>query len=156
MRREIAGSELGVCEHCSVLRSWDLIDAEKLEDIFNPTDETQPVSAFRASLPTTFRLGVARQSERLLLVWDWEQGLNNAPGTTTVPRISFGTEYQLKPWLPLRGGISVGGRDQIAFSAGLGLGGKRVTFDMALQMRKGLVPNWASGIGVATELKVGF
>ena len=134
----------------------DLTDVNEFEDLFNPTDEERQIHSFGAALPTILRVGVARRADRVLLAVDWEQGLNNAPGGTTRPRISAGVEYLVTGWLPLRTGFSVGGRNKTSFSFGLGLGQKTVAFDLAFRLRKGIIPNAASGAGVATELKLGF
>jgi len=134
----------------------DLTDVNEFEDLFNPTDEERSVGSFGAALPTILRVGVARRTDRMLLALDWEQGLNNAPGGTTRPRISAGIEYLVTGWLPVRTGFSAGGRNKTSFSFGFGLGQRTVALDVALRLRKGIIPNAASGAGVATELKLGF
>ncbi|MDP6779573.1 MAG: DUF5723 family protein [Candidatus Latescibacteria bacterium] len=138
------------------LKVEDLADVEEFDDLFNTVDDERILSSFGGGLPATFRLGVARRGSRWLLAADWEQGLSNAPGSTTRPRIALGSEYLVTGWLPVRAGISLGGRTKTTFSAGLGLGGKRIVFDLAIRVRKGVVPRSASGVGVAAELKLGF
>ena len=138
------------------LKVEDLADVEEFDDLFNTVDDEQSLGSFQGGLPTTLRLGVARRTSRSVFGADWEQGLSNAPGVTTRPRIALGFEYLLVRWLPVRAGISLGGRSKTSFSAGFGLGGKRIAFDLAVRVRKGIVPRSASGAGLAAELKLGF
>ncbi len=138
------------------LKVEDLADVVEFDDLFNTVDDERSLGSFQGGLPTTLRLGVARRTSRLVLGADWEQGLSNAPGSTTRPRIALGLEYLAVRWLPLRVGISVGGREKTTFSGGFGLGGKRIAFDLAVRVRNGIVPRSALGAGVAAELKLGF
>ena len=138
------------------LKVTDIIDVETFDDLFNPVDQERALSSFSTSLPTTLRLGLSRQTDRSLLALDWEQGLNSSPGSTTRPRISVGGEVLAASWLPVRAGLSLGGRNRTTFTFGFGLGRRRISFDWALRIRKGVIPNAASGVGMATELKLGF
>ena len=149
--RDISGT-MGV----DSLRASDLSDVQDFDDLFNPEDQEQSLESFSSSIPTLIRAGVARRSDRWLAALDWEQGLNSSAGSTTRPRISTGGEYLVNSWLPIRGGISIGGREGITYALGFGLGRKLIVFDLALRLRRGTVPNTASGIGVSTELKLGF
>ncbi len=134
----------------------DLVDVEEFEDLFSPVAQERVLNSFGTSLPTILRAGIAGKTKRFLLAVDWEQGLNNSPGSTTRPRFAVGAEYLLAGWLPLRAGLSLGGRNRTSFTAGFGLGVKPVAFDLALRVRKGVVPRAAGGAGFALELKVGF
>lgn len=83
---------------------------------------------FSSHLPTTFRLGVAIQMDRistwipgeLLLATDYNQGLVDAPGTTLHGRFSIGFEWKLLKFLPLRSGVSFGGTDRLNYALGFG------------------------------------
>jgi hypothetical protein len=57
----------------------------------------------------------------MLMEIDYNQGLNNSLGNSTIPRFSLGTEWRLIPILPLRTGITVGGGDQFRWAFGFGL-----------------------------------
>ena len=138
------------------LKVEDLADVEEFDDLFNTVDDERALNSFGGGLPTTLRLGVARKTSRCVLGIDWEQGLSKAPGSTTRPRIALGSEYLLARWFAVRAGISLGGRDKTTFSGGFGVGGKRIAFDLAVRVRKGIVPRSASGAGLAAELKLGF
>ena len=70
---------------------------------------------FRTPMPTTLRLGVALQFEKmfmrfpgeLLVGFDYNQGLNNQPSNFTAPRFSLGFQYRYKSkWPILIGGYT--------------------------------------------------
>ena len=48
------------------------------------------------------------------------QGLNDAPGQSTKPRLAVGTEFRWIPVLPLRVGVAFGGIEGSMFSGGFG------------------------------------
>ena len=89
---------------------------------------------FYSNLPTQLRMGVAVQVDKLpafdhfpgtmLAELDYNQGFQNTPGSTRIPRVSLGVEYLPLGWLPLRTGVSFGGIDHfnLAFGFGLSLG----------------------------------
>ena len=91
----------------------------------------RPGQPFTTALPTKFRLGAAFETKKMpvlhylpgnmLMEVDYNQGLNNSLGNSTVPRLSIGTEWRLIPILPLRTGITVGGGDQFRWAFGFGL-----------------------------------
>jgi hypothetical protein len=80
------------------------------------------VNSFTTPLATALHLGCALQLSNILLALDYNQGFNNQPSNSKIPRFSIGTE-----WIPfgslieLRSGISVGGYDKFNWGAGLGL-----------------------------------
>ena len=91
----------------------------------------RPGTSFTTALPTKVRIGAAFQTKdmpilhylpgNMLMEIDYNQGLNNSLGNSTIPRVSLGTEWRLIPILPLRTGITVGGGDQFRWAFGFGL-----------------------------------
>ena len=66
-------------------------------------------------------LGCSLQLTNLLLAFDYNQGFNDQPGNSTLPRFSFGTEWIPKWWvLNFRTGVSAGGYEKFNWGAGLG------------------------------------
>ncbi len=86
------------------------------------------VNGFITSLPMTMRTGVSYSFKNdddgipgnLVLALDYNQGFNNYPGNSTVPRVSYAAEWQPLNWSFIRTGFSFGGLDGFNWSAGLG------------------------------------
>lgn len=55
------------------------------------------------------------------LFLSYYQGLNDAPGQNTTPRLSVGSEFRWIPIVPLRVGVAVGGLQGTEFAGGFGL-----------------------------------
>jgi hypothetical protein len=91
----------------------------------------RPGQSFVTALPTRFRIGASFETKKMpvlhylpgnfLMEVDYNQGLNNSLGNSTIPRFSLGTEWRIIPILPLRTGITVGGGDQFRWAFGFGL-----------------------------------
>ena len=91
----------------------------------------KPGKPFSTPLPTKFRAGAAFETKNtpglrflpgnFLVEMDYEQGLNNSLGNSTIPRVSLGTEWRIIPILPLRTGVTLGGGDQFRWAFGFGL-----------------------------------
>ncbi len=112
-----------------------------IEDPFEEVDEDSIAEAFRGknrnggpfstTLPTVLRTGVLLESDSVRAVrqvlgsfsvaFSYAQGLNSSMGNTTKPRFAIGFEHRLIPFLPLRMGLSIWGREGFRWSAGFGL-----------------------------------
>jgi hypothetical protein len=68
---------------------------------------------------------------RLLLVFDYTQGLNESLGNTTKPRFSVGTEYRIIPYFPIRTGFIFGGGDRVRWAFGTGFNNRYFSLDIA-------------------------
>jgi hypothetical protein len=152
----------------SDLRVTSLLDVENAEDVFdNPdvdgdgdADFNQEIgsASFSRSLPARLRIGVSHQPiERLTVMGNYDQAFSSGFGLETTPRVSFGAEYRLVPWLPARIGMSVGGRSSSS-AIGFAFGPFSVfrmqleLLDMALSTRGGLLPGAAKGTQIAVML----
>ena len=93
--------------------------------------QTHDTTSFTTSLPTALHIGGAFQVDKaafisyfpgqLLIAADFNVGFNNEPGNSTIPRVSLGTEYRPFGALPIRTGISFGGREGFFWSVGIGI-----------------------------------
>jgi len=80
------------------------------------------INSFSTQLATAMHLGSSLQLTNLLLAFDYNQGFNDQPGNSKLPRFSVGTEWIPNWWVLLfRTGISVGGYSKFNWGAGLGL-----------------------------------
>ena len=142
---------------------WEVLDNPRDENgevIFN---ETISENSFSRSLPAMLRVGAAHQlMPELTLVGNWDQAFSEGFGRRTTPRISGGAEYRPTPWLPLRLGVSVGGR---ASSSNIGFGFGPFNFphvelrflNFGVGTRGGLLPMGLKGFylsGTVLEVKM--
>jgi hypothetical protein len=98
---------------------------------------------FKTSLPATLRLGATMDTRefpffkfipgRLLLAFDYTQGLNKSLGNTTIPRFSLGIEYRIIRFVPIRTGLAVGGGDMIRWAFGTGFNSHYFSLDLATE-----------------------
>ncbi len=97
------------------------------------------IPGFTSSLPTTLRLGASINMDEftkgsivdpLVLVINYQQGFNDAPGNTTIPLFTIGGEYRYINWLPLRTGFAFGGFDGFSWALGFGIGSDVFEFNL--------------------------
>lgn len=100
---------------------------------------TTPIGRFTTSLPTTFRMGVALQVDKLsaedsspsvLVELDYTQAFVETPYSTKNPRVSLGAEYRPIPWVVIRSGASFGGADYMGLALGAGVNTRYVDFEI--------------------------
>ncbi len=94
-------------------------------------DNTKKISSTKSSLPTALHFGVAFRLDnflngkfpgQMLIVADYNQGLNKALRNSLSPRISFGAEWIPPNWvLEFRTGFSIGEFEKFKWAFGLGL-----------------------------------
>jgi hypothetical protein len=95
---------------------------DTLTDHLTGKNSGKYVNSFSTQLATALHLGCALELTNLLLAFDYNQGFNDQPGNSTIPRFSVGTEWIPKWWvLEFRTGISAGGYEKFNWGAGLGL-----------------------------------
>ncbi len=129
--------------------------AETGQDTSYVTEKRTKGKAFSTQLPAIMRVGARlRLLHSLTLTAEWQQGLNQSFGNSTVPRIGVGAEYKPLKWLPLRSGIAVGGRDTFLFGLGGGLHFSFVEMDFSYAMRRALLPTYSDGFYTAFSLKL--
>ncbi|MCG8608620.1 DUF5723 family protein, partial [bacterium] len=127
--------------------SVDQVEDSDIDSVFVDSDETVDIEPFTSSLPSELRIGIARTTRRFTFAADLRQGLQRIAGVSTTPEISFGTELRLIGLLPLRGGLSVGGKRGLSSSAGFGFDLSFLTLDFAVASKGGIVAG--KGVGVA-------
>ncbi len=93
--------------------------------------DTHDTTSFTSSLPTALHIGASLQLDKsafvssfpgqLLLAVDMHFGFNDEPGNSKSPRFAVGAEYRPVNAIPIRTGISLGGRERFQWSLGLGI-----------------------------------
>jgi hypothetical protein len=122
----------------------DPFKTENADSLKNAVEgKNQAGDEFSSTLPTTLRIGVALESDestllsflpgKMLLAFDYTQGLNSSMGNVTQPRFSLGAEYRALSFLPLRMGFSVGGGEGARWAGGFGLDFQYVCLDIGTE-----------------------
>jgi len=91
------------------------------DNLITSEDSTFEIGSFSTTIPSTFKVGLAKTSGALKWAVDWEQGFRRAPGSSEDPRISTGAEFGLLSFLPIRAGFAVGGKHGTTYAGGFGL-----------------------------------
>ena len=132
------------------------------------TGKTAPGGAFTTALPTTLRMGVQVELEKIKWVkkilygemtaaCDFSQGFSDFPGSSRVGRLSLGLEYRPWQFLPSRPGGGFGGEDHFNFALGFGLKIWAVQLDIASDNIGWLLSHDSfsrGSLGVALTLKL--
>jgi len=129
--------------------SADSVSVERIADsdidsVFTDSEETVEIEPFTTKLPAELRFGIARATKRFTFGVDFRKAFKNAPGVSTKPRFALGTEFRLIHFLPLRSGVSFGGKQGFTPSAGFAFDFSLFSWDFAVAS-----PGGFSGKGLA-------
>ncbi len=139
----------------------DITNAEQRDSLVNSiTGEGEYIDNFSTSLSTALRLGVAFQLDKsdlvsdfpgsLLITLDYNQGFNNQPRNSTIPRVSLGLEWKPVDWFATRTGFSFGGKDAFGWAFGLGFDVGVLEMNLATSdLQYLLSPNSAKRVAVS-------
>ncbi len=126
--------------------------------------ETREVlGSLKRVMPPLVRVGMARRFFENKLTWavDIEQGFVETAISSTTPRIASGVEYKpIGEWIPLRAGMSIGGRTGHFASLGFGFHLKALHWDFAFVNEGAFTPfevpfmGRARGVGFSTQMKI--
>lgn len=93
------------------------------------TGKGRYVGEFSTPLPTTLRFGVSFRLDeflkgnfpgKMLISFDYNQGFNDQPRNTTIPRFSLGSEWMPAGWFAFKTGFSFAGEEKFGWAAGIG------------------------------------
>jgi len=131
-----------------ILEKEDIMD-----ELFETVTDTTALASFKTKLPRIIRLGAAKPiNEKLCLTMDVTGGFSRTAFSTPKLITHFAAEYELMPWMDIRGGFYVGGELKSAFSAGAGFHTKHLWFDMGIRSYGGVLPNTSKGVGAAFSI----
>ena len=147
----------------------DMETVDYLDTLFaapgSNVEEYEQLDEVKAYVPVILRAGVARTffDNKLTWVFDWEQGFTNTAISSTTPRISTGAEYRpIGKWIPIRAGMSIGGRTGHFASLGIGFNLGPFSWDIAMINEGAFTPfevpfaSRAKGIGFSTQMRLTF
>ncbi len=88
-------------------------------------------NTYHMPLPTQLILGTYLEAGRASAALDFNKGLNNAGLNSRKLMVGAGVEYKIGGWLPVRAGMSVGGKFGTRLSSGIGIYTSRFRFNTA-------------------------
>ncbi len=132
------------------------VSSTNKDTLVTSDDSSYEIGSFRLHLPSYLKMGVSRRFRKFLLGFDYEQGFRNTAGVSTTPRLAAGVEYNLLKWLPLRGGLAIGGREGFNSALGLGLHLGSFQLDVSTSSRGLVFTPWSKGIGLAASFGLRF
>ncbi len=131
--------------------SVSLSNIDETEPEFEDSDTTY--KAFYTYLPTVIDLGVAfKLNGDWLFTFEYEQNLRKTMGIDRTPKIGVGAEMTYLKELPVRAGISIGGRYGLTLGTGFGINFEHWVWDFALANHGGFFGNSAKGFSLATGM----
>jgi hypothetical protein len=148
-------SELEENRNTFVTDSIRIGDFGELDSLVSTT--TTSIDPFRTDFPIVAHLGIAYQLyDNLAFTLDVEQAFEEKMGYSDRAMIATGVQYSPLKILPLRAGISVGGRWKYLFGLGLGLHAGFFHLDLAYAMHQGMWPTKTTGFSTAANIKFVF
>jgi hypothetical protein len=142
-------------------RATFVVDSIKLGD-FGELDSlvstsTYSIEEFRTSIPLVFHFGVAYNlKDNLTLALDLEQAFKDKLGYSDKAQIAVGVEYVPTPIVPLRMGMSFGGKWKYLLGVGFGLHLGFFNLDLAYAMHQAMWPTKSTGYSAAANVKFVF
>ena len=127
----------------------------ELDSLISTSEYT--LEAFRTTLPVLFHFGVAYGlKDNLTLALDMEQAFDNKMGYSDKAMIAIGAEYFPTPIVPLRAGMSFGGKWKYMLGLGTGLHLSFFHLDLAYAMHQAMWPTKSTGFSTAANIKFVF
>ncbi len=145
----------------------DITDEAQTDSLTDAiTGEGRYVGEFSTSLPTALRLGASFRLDKylqgnfpgiMLLSFDYNQGFNDQPRNTTIPRFSLGSDWMPSHWFAFRTGFSFAGEEKFSWAAGIGFKFGFFEFNLASpNFQYVFSPNNAKRISVAMGSRLVF
>jgi len=115
-------------------------------------ERTKLEEDFSVGLPLIFRLGASRSLSNLLFAIDYQQGFSDRIYASKVAKFSAGIEYYGESRMPVRIGISAGGREGKELGVGFGMRLMKFQFDFGYAFRGAFTPQNSNGFEISLSL----
>jgi hypothetical protein len=142
-------------------RATFVVDSIKIGD-FGELDSlvetsTYAIEEFKTRIPLVFHFGIAYNlKENLTLALDLDQAFEDKLGYSDKAQIAVGVEYFPTSIVPLRAGMSIGGKYKYLFGLGTGLHIGFFHLDLAYAMHQAMWPTKSTGYSAAANIKFVF
>ncbi len=138
-----------------VVDSITIGDFGELDSLISTS--TYSIEEFKTRIPLVFHFGVAYDlKDNLTLALDLEQAFEDKLGYSEKAQIAVGVEYLPTPIVPLRMGMSFGGKWKYLLGLGTGLHLGFFHLDLAYAMHQAMWPTKSTGYSAAANIKFVF
>ena len=118
---------------------------------------TYAIEEFQTRVPLVFHFGIAYDvRENLKVALDVEQAFESKLGYSDKAQLAIGVQYKPTRFVPLRMGMSFGGKWKYMLGLGLGIHVGFVNLDIAYAMHQAAWPTKSTGYSAAANLKFVF
>ena len=133
--------------------SVDGLSGENLKE----TKSYAASETFSTPLPVRLQMGLSlRLLSNLSLTTDWRQNFSDDMNASKTARFGFSVEYKLFRWLPLRSGVSFGGKDNIMWALCAGIHTGIISLDISYALKNAILPMQADGFYTAATFKIAY
>lgn len=126
------------------------------DSVYLEEDYTEDIGSFNSKLPLIIKGGISYRLKNFVLSADLEQGFKNNAGSSKVPKLALGGEYNKLSWLHIRSGLIFGGKEKFAICWGWGIKIKPVFVDFGMSIKNSFWPSKGKGMGVLLSSGIMF
>jgi hypothetical protein len=138
-----------------VVDSINLDNFGELDSVISTT--TYSIEEFKTRIPLVFHFGIAYDvRDNIKLALDLEQAFEDKLGYSDKAQLAIGVEYTPTRFVPLRMGMSFGGKWKYLLGLGLGIHVGFFNLDLAYAMHQAMWPTVSTGYSAAANLKFVF
>jgi hypothetical protein len=130
--------------------SADFTNLEVVQD-----DSIFDIDPFSTRLPVVLHMAAAYElKDYLTLALDLEQAFSKGMGYSDQAKLAIGAEYRPTEIVPIRAGMTFGGKWGYALGVGIGFHMKALQFDFAYNMHRALLPGFSKGMSAGFNIKI--
>jgi hypothetical protein len=119
------------------------------------TDTSYVIDPYKTQIPVVFHMGVAYlPSKKVTLALDVEQAFSKGLGYSENALLSVGTEYRPVDIVPLRAGMTFGGKWGFMMGLGVGFHFKALQVNIGYASHRSLWPGSTKGFSTAVDIKI--
>lgn len=132
------------------------MEDEELEDLIDDTDTTYTINKITQNIPFEIHLGAKYELNKFDLYFDLVQGFDTSVFTSSKPKFSFGGEYDILRWLPIRTGFGFGDERSSHFSIGSGFVFNKFEFNWATRTYFSPIASYSKGMSLSFGMMLKF
>ncbi len=132
------------------------MEDEDFEEAVIDSDTTYSIDKIIQNIPFEIHLAAKYRLNKFDLYGDYVQGFDTSVYTSAKPKFSFGAEYDILNWLPLRAGFGFGDERSSHFSIGSGFVFRKFELNWASRTYFSPIAPYAKGMSFALGMLLKF